>query len=75
MSTEKVETSPAPSIPPSQLEAGEHPLKKEEHDPNIIDFDGPNDPDNALNWPAKKKIVTTMMYSFCTMGSTWASTS
>ncbi|KAF1835385.1 MFS general substrate transporter [Decorospora gaudefroyi] len=24
-------------------------------DPNIIDFDGPDDPENPLNWPATKK--------------------
>jgi multidrug resistance protein len=24
-------------------------------DPNVVDWDGPNDPTKALNWPAKKK--------------------
>lgn len=24
-------------------------------DPNIVDFDGPNDPENPMNWPATKK--------------------
>ena len=41
---------------------------------DIIDFDGPDDPYNALNWPFHKKFVTTMLYSFCTMGATFAST-
>jgi hypothetical protein len=26
-----------------------------EHDPNIVDFNGPDDPDNPLNWKQKKK--------------------
>jgi multidrug resistance protein len=28
---------------------------EQERDPNIIDWDGPNDPANPQNWPAKKK--------------------
>lgn len=24
-------------------------------DPNIVDWDGPDDPENPLNWPARKK--------------------
>lgn len=27
----------------------------EERDPNIVDWDGPDDPNNPQNWPAKKK--------------------
>lgn len=26
-----------------------------EHDPNIVDWDGEHDPENPLNWTAKKK--------------------
>jgi hypothetical protein len=26
-----------------------------EHDPNIVDWDGEHDPENPLNWSAKKK--------------------
>ncbi|KAL6242254.1 hypothetical protein RBB50_010802 [Rhinocladiella similis] len=26
-----------------------------EHDPNVVDWDGPNDPEKALNWPNKRK--------------------
>jgi hypothetical protein len=28
---------------------------RETQDPNIVDWDGPDDPANPLNWPAKKK--------------------
>jgi len=41
---------------------------------DLIDFDGPDDPYKPLNWPMSKKVVVTILYSFCTMGTTWAST-
>ncbi|KAF2798597.1 MFS general substrate transporter [Melanomma pulvis-pyrius CBS 109.77] len=43
-------------------------------DDGLIDFDGPNDPYLPLNWPFRKKIITTFLYGLCTMGATWAST-
>jgi hypothetical protein len=63
-------TSPNTSISQPQLKTD----RKMSVDLKIIDFDGPDDPLNALNWPFKKKVITTMLYSFCTMGATWAST-
>ncbi|CAM1507493.1 Fc.00g071340.m01.CDS01 [Cosmosporella sp. VM-42] len=45
-----------------------------DYDDNLIDFEGQDDPYNPLNWPFRKKFVTTMLYSFTTMGVTWAST-
>ncbi|KAF2101194.1 putative MFS multidrug transporter [Rhizodiscina lignyota] len=39
----------------------------------IVDFDGPDDPYLPLNWPFKKKIITTALYGFTTMGATFAS--
>ncbi|KAH7391923.1 major facilitator superfamily domain-containing protein [Pyrenochaeta sp. MPI-SDFR-AT-0127] len=38
--------------------SGELPIQEanvEEADPNIVDWDGPDDPANPQNWPAKKK--------------------
>ncbi|KAF2730827.1 MFS general substrate transporter [Polyplosphaeria fusca] len=40
----------------------------------LIDFDGPEDPHQPINWPFRKKVVVTLLYSLCTMGTTWAST-
>jgi len=40
---------------------------------NIVVFDGKDDPEAPLNWPTKKKIITTMLYGLTTAGSTWAS--
>jgi hypothetical protein len=39
----------------------------------IVDFDGPDDPYRPINWPFRKKVVTTLLYGLTTMGSTWAS--
>ena len=39
----------------------------------IVDFDGPDDPYRPINWPFRKKVITTVLYGFTTMGSTWAS--
>lgn len=41
---------------------------------NVVDFDGPDDPYRPINWPMWKKVVVTILYSLCTMGTTWAST-
>ncbi|KAJ4298241.1 hypothetical protein N0V90_006140 [Kalmusia sp. IMI 367209] len=35
---------------------------------NVIDFEGPEDPYNALNWPFRKKIVVTLLYNVHNMG-------
>lgn len=65
VSHEKDETNIA-TITPSKLEASvpgdssasnsnqELEKFKEPIDPNIVDWDGPNDPNNPLNWPAWK---------------------
>uniref|UniRef100_A0A093W1Q2 Putative MFS-type transporter n=1 Tax=Talaromyces marneffei PM1 TaxID=1077442 RepID=A0A093W1Q2_TALMA len=50
------------------------PLTGNNNDPNIVDFEGPDDPYRPVNWPMRKKLITTALYSFTTMGSTWAST-
>lgn len=39
----------------------------------IVDFDGPDDPYRPMNWPFRKKVVTTALYGFTTMGATFAS--
>ncbi|KAL9597746.1 MAG: hypothetical protein Q9219_004940 [cf. Caloplaca sp. 3 TL-2023] len=39
----------------------------------LVDFEGPEDPYRPINWPFRKKVITTILYGFTTMGSTWAS--
>lgn len=71
---EKAQATPTPlkveAIAPSAPLAGNN----NNNDPNIVDFDGPDDPYRPLNWPMRKKLITTALYSLTTMGSTWAST-
>lgn len=55
------EATPAPQPP------------KKERDPNLIEFDGPNDPENPMNWSVKKKWVTTVALGFMTFCVTFAS--
>lgn len=35
-------------------------------DPNVIDFDGPNDPENPMNWSSTKKSTSLAIVSFIT---------
>lgn len=51
-----------------------HPLSHAKTtDAEIVDFDGEDDPYRPINWPFRKKVITTMLYGLTTMGSTWAS--
>lgn len=51
-----------------------HPLVHQKtKDADIVDFDGPNDPYKPMNWPTRKKIITTYLYGLVTMSATWAS--
>lgn len=36
-------------------------------DPNVVDWDGPEDPQNPQNWPAKKKWTNVAVLSFMTL--------
>ncbi|THC96969.1 hypothetical protein EYZ11_003577 [Aspergillus tanneri] len=39
----------------------------------LVDFDGPDDPYHPLNWPFRKKVVTTFLYGLTTCWITFAS--
>ncbi|KAH8805493.1 major facilitator superfamily domain-containing protein [Xylogone sp. PMI_703] len=47
---------------------------EEPKDPNVVDFEGPNDPENALNWPSRKKFLNILVVSLITLLSPIAST-
>ena len=52
----------------------DHPLSHVKTNADVVvDFDGPDDPYRPINWPFRKKVATTALYGFTTMGSTWAS--
>ncbi|KAK2742584.1 hypothetical protein FQN57_005210 [Myotisia sp. PD_48] len=51
-----------------------HPLEHAKTSPDVlVTFDGPDDPYMPQNWTFRKKCITTFLYGFTTMGSTWAS--
>ncbi|KAL3447437.1 major facilitator superfamily domain-containing protein [Aspergillus insuetus] len=43
------------------------------HDPNLVDFDGPDDPENPFNWPTWKKGRQLVLMAFNTFLSPLAS--
>ncbi|KAJ5682167.1 MFS transporter cpaT [Penicillium macrosclerotiorum] len=36
-------------------------------DPNVVDWDGPDDPENPLNWSAKRKMTATISIALITL--------
>ena len=36
-------------------------------DPNIVDWEGPNDPENPMNWPTSKKVTAIGVISLITL--------
>ncbi|KAH8429433.1 MFS transporter [Aspergillus melleus] len=56
----------------AQLPGGEKPTPPQK-DPNLVEFDGPDDPENPQNMPYWKKWVLTMTLSSMTMWITFAS--
>ncbi|KAL2888137.1 Efflux pump bik6 [Ceratocystis lukuohia] len=39
----------------------------------LVDFEGSADPYRPVNWPMRKKVITTLFYGLVTMSSTWCS--
>ena len=51
-----------------------HPVPKQSTGPEVIvDFDGKDDPYRPINWPFRKKVITTILYGFTTCWITFAS--
>nr|POE94623.1 efflux pump bik6 [Quercus suber] len=51
-----------------------HPLVNQKtKDDVIVTFDGDDDPYRPMNWPFRKKAITTFLYGMTTMTSTFAS--
>ena len=41
--------------------------EKAPKDPNIVDWDGPDDPANPMNWPSAKKLTAIGIVSLITV--------
>ncbi|EED23653.1 MFS multidrug transporter, putative [Talaromyces stipitatus ATCC 10500] len=39
----------------------------------VVEFDGPDDPLHPMNWPTKKKVLTSVMLAYTTLVSTFGS--
>lgn len=63
-------TPGAPSTRQDEKQQSFLPYRNEEY---LVDWDGPNDPENPQNWPFKKKVIITTTLSFvclvCTFNS------
>ncbi|CAD6571028.1 MAG: hypothetical protein TREMPRED_000107 [Tremellales sp. Tagirdzhanova-0007] len=55
-------------VQPSSAEREKKPEK-----PDLVVWDGPDDPQNPQNWPRSKKIRVTILYGMTTMCATFAS--
>ncbi|KAF2090364.1 MFS general substrate transporter [Saccharata proteae CBS 121410] len=51
----------------SQSEDHSHVVQPEATNPNIVDFDGPNDPTNPMNWTSSRKWGMIMVVSVVTL--------
>jgi len=50
---------------PADTQAEKEPAVTDaEHDPNIVDWDGDADPENPLNWSARKKWYANLIEKF-----------
>jgi hypothetical protein len=49
------------------------PPPPQEKDPNLIEWDGPNDPQNPMNWPFSKKCRVTGVFASMTFCITFSS--
>lgn len=71
------ESSPRDSVRLSQdIEKQPHPARtqldtadeeKAPRDPNVVDWEGPDDPSNPMNWSSSKKIASIGLVSLITM--------
>ena len=55
LDVEKGVQSAAMSTNSDERTLGGEPAPEPERDPDIVDWDGPDDPENPLNWPASRK--------------------
>ncbi|MCJ1370884.1 hypothetical protein MMC20_002098 [Loxospora ochrophaea] len=52
---------------------GHHGYQDEGRDPNVIEWDGPDDPENPQNWPKWRKYLVTIALSLTTFCITFSS--
>ena len=66
--------SRTPSRPLPAFGAGKpYPPELPNQEDYVVEFDGPDDPYHAQNWPLKKKLLTAAMLGYTTMTAAFAS--
>ncbi|KAH8703333.1 putative MFS multidrug transporter [Talaromyces proteolyticus] len=61
--TKDLERGSTPSEKAAQLDED----TPETRDPNLVDWNGPDDPQNPMNWPLSRKLVITVTISVITL--------
>lgn len=51
----------------TNLDSGASTDSKIDRDPNVVDWDGPDDPENPLNWPEGRKWLSLSLISVMTL--------
>lgn len=73
------ESSPTSTLNEKDVEKQDNPPEEknekdeEEEDPNLVDFDGPDDPYRPMNWPHGKKWLYATCLGLMTLVVTFAS--
>jgi DHA1 family multidrug resistance protein-like MFS transporter len=80
---EALGASQSTTLAKDDVEAAEEQQKKDEEvrrekmeqeqDPNLVTWDGPDDPENPMNWPTRKKWLVTVIMGLMTFCVTFAS--
>lgn len=60
-------------VTPESVGKDAHAVVEGESDPNIVWWDGPDDPENPMNWPSWRKVLTCTIISFLTFVTPLAS--
>jgi|SRR5690242_836268 len=66
VNTTTLEQDVEKGIRPTSSSTGEEGAEAAEQDPNIVDFDGPDDPQNPMNWRFTKKWGMVLLISAIT---------
>ena len=65
-----VEKQSQDQLPPQESAS---PTSTEEQDRSIVEFDGPDDPDNPKNWTARRRAIITIAMGLMTFVVTFSS--
>lgn len=59
--------APVEAAAPDASEAVPQPQPEKVKDPNVVDFDGPDDPENPMNWSTLKKTAAIALVAVMTL--------